>query len=64
MDVQLEHYPDEQGEEDNLKLKNAASERIVPVHPELERLGFIRFVGVAKEAKPPSTWWSFITRWR
>lgn len=30
-------------EEDGLKLKNAASDRIVPVHPALESLGFIRF---------------------
>ena len=27
---------------DGLRLKNAASERLVPVHPELERLGFVR----------------------
>lgn len=29
-------------EGEGLKLKNAASERLVPVHPELERLGFVR----------------------
>lgn len=64
VDVQLERYPDDTGEErlawlihireddeDNLKLKNAASERVVPVHPELERLGFVAFVETAKKAK-------------
>lgn len=30
-------------------LKNAASERLVPVHPELERLGFVRFALAMKE---------------
>jgi integrase len=30
-------------------LKNAASERLVPIHPELERLGFIRFALAMKE---------------
>jgi integrase len=57
-------YPDPDGEqrsawfirikedqEDGLKLKNAASERDVPVHPELERLGFLKYVADAKEAK-------------
>ncbi|MBO9622565.1 MAG: hypothetical protein J7500_07615 [Sphingomonas sp.] len=64
MDVQLERYPDENGEErsawfihiredaeDDLKLKNATSERLVPVHPELERLGFVKFAEAAKKAK-------------
>ena len=37
--------------EDGLKLKNAASERDVPVHPELERLGFLTFVDAARKAK-------------
>ncbi|WP_294333300.1 DUF6538 domain-containing protein [uncultured Sphingomonas sp.] len=37
--------------DEGLRLKNAASERDVPVHPELERLGFIKFVEKAKEAK-------------
>lgn len=63
MDVQQERYPDENGEErpgwfihiredeaDDLKLKNAASERTVPVHAELERLGFIKYAEAAKEA--------------
>jgi integrase len=31
------------------ELKNAASERRVPVHPELERLGFIAFAKAAKD---------------
>ncbi|MGC6401173.1 DUF6538 domain-containing protein [Sphingomonas sp. FW199] len=34
--------------EDNLKLKNAASERDVPLHPELVRLGFLAFVNQLK----------------
>lgn len=34
-------------QEDALTTKNAASERRVPVHPELERLGFIRFASSA-----------------
>ncbi|WP_049813647.1 DUF6538 domain-containing protein [Sphingomonas sp. UNC305MFCol5.2] len=64
VDVQLERYPDDTGEErsawfihireddeDNLKLKNAASERVVPVHPELQRLGFVAFVEAAKKVK-------------
>ena len=33
------------------RLKNAASERIVPVHPELQRLGLIEFVNAAIEGK-------------
>lgn len=64
IDVRLEHYPDQQGdnrsawfihiredEEDGLKLKNAGSERVIPVHPKLERLGFVQFVQAAAEAK-------------
>jgi integrase len=64
IDVQLEHYPDENGQDQTgwfihiredvkagLKLKNAASERLVPVHPELERLGFVQFAEAAKAAK-------------
>lgn len=35
---------------DDLKLKNAESERLVPVHPEIEKLGFIRYVESLKEA--------------
>jgi integrase len=35
----------------DLKLKNAASERRVPVHTELVRLGFLDFVKAAKAAK-------------
>jgi integrase len=33
------------------QLKNAGSQRVVPVHPELVRLGFLAFVTKAKEAK-------------
>lgn len=33
------------------KLKNAESERLVPVHPELQRLGFIGFAQAAKQQK-------------
>ena len=36
---------------DGLKLKNAASERLVPLHPELERLGFVRHALDMKEQK-------------
>lgn len=56
-------YPDADGTErrstfirvreddaDNLRLKNAASERDIPVHPELERLGFLQFVAAARKA--------------
>lgn len=37
--------------DDGMKLKNAGSERDVPVHPELERLGFIAFAEAAQKAK-------------
>jgi integrase len=37
-------------ENDGLKLKNVASERRVPVHPELLRLGFVDLVRSAKKA--------------
>lgn len=43
------HLVETEGDEDDddgdtaTKLKNAASERLVPVHPELERLGFVAF---------------------
>jgi integrase len=36
---------------EGLKLKNAASERLVPVHPELERLGFVALALAMKELK-------------
>lgn len=58
-------YPDEHGEERSAwflklvetddeegagtKLKNAASERLVPVHAELERLGFLAFAQAARD---------------
>ena len=35
---------------DKLRLKNAASERLVPIHPMLEKLGFLAFVTTADEA--------------
>jgi integrase len=38
---------DEQGQEN--RLKNAASERLVPLHPEIERLGFITYVEKLKD---------------
>jgi integrase len=60
-------YPDEHGEERSAwflklletddeegavtKLKNAASERLVPVHPELERLGFVAFAQAARDKR-------------
>lgn len=63
-DVQQLTYPDVNGcevkswfiriredEADDLTLKNAGSERDVPVHPELERLGFLDFVEAARKAK-------------
>jgi integrase len=37
--------------EDGLKIKNAGSERLVPVHADLETLGFIRFVQAAQVAR-------------
>jgi integrase len=56
-DLQRLNYPDADGVdraawfltlvetegEDGTKLKNAGSERLVPVHPELERLGFLTY---------------------
>ena len=53
-DLQQLSYPDAEGNEqsawflrlietEDTKLKNAASERLVPVHPELERLGFLTY---------------------
>jgi integrase len=62
-DVVEEHYPNAEGadrpawliritddEADDLKIKNALSERKVPVHPELVRLGFIAYVEAANAA--------------
>jgi integrase len=61
IDVRQEAYPDAddneqsawfihvtEDDEDGLKLKNAGSERVIPLHPALEELGFTRFVGEAK----------------
>lgn len=63
-DVERLIYPDADGKEqaawfiritedeaDGLKLKNAASDRLVPVHPELERLGFVRHALAMKAEK-------------
>lgn len=63
-DVRRETYPGADGEdreawviyikedaEDDLTLKNADSERRVPVHPELESLGFVAYVLAAQKAK-------------
>jgi integrase len=36
--------------EDGLKIKNTGSERLVPVHPDLEALGFVRFAQAAQAA--------------
>ncbi len=62
-DVREETYPDAddneqkawfihvmKDEKDDLKLKNAGSERVIPVYPVLEELGFIRFVQAARDA--------------
>jgi integrase len=37
--------------DEGTQLKNAASERLVPIHPELERLGFIAFAQAMKDQK-------------
>jgi integrase len=37
--------------EDGTRLKNAASERLVPLHPELERLGFLAFAQAMRDQK-------------
>jgi integrase len=62
-DVDQVTYPDGEGRDrsawvisikedrnDGLRIKNAASERRVPVHLALEQLGFLRFVTAAKMA--------------
>jgi len=60
-DVLEQTYPDPEGRErsawfiritaDAGTLKNVASERLVPVHPELERLGFLRHARAMKKQK-------------
>jgi hypothetical protein len=40
-------------DEQATQLKNEASERLVPVHPELERLGFIAYVDAVREQGHP-----------
>ena len=68
-DIQKLSYPDTDGvnrstwvlrittladeDEEENQLKNEESERLVPVHPELERLGFIRYVEGVRKAKHP-----------
>lgn len=59
-DIKQESYPDASGQirhawvmyltddEEGQRLKNQASRRRVPVHPELERLGFVRFAQACK----------------
>lgn len=42
------HLTETEGE-DGTKLKNAVSERLIPVHPELQRLGFIAFAQTMEE---------------
>lgn len=66
-DVQRREYPDQDGKmlagwflhiteatdergQAN-RIKNAASERLVPLHPELERLGFVAYVESLKDQK-------------
>ncbi|MES2289688.1 MAG: DUF6538 domain-containing protein [Pseudomonadota bacterium] len=62
-DVTQITYPDDNGDErqgwflritededEGLRIKNASSERRVPLHPELERLGFIAFVEAMRKA--------------
>ena len=66
-DVQRKDYPDQDGKmlsgwflqiteatdalgQDN-RIKNAASERLIPLHPELERLGFITYVEKLSDQK-------------
>ena len=63
-DVAEMAYPDSNGDEcsawvirvtsdtnDGLTIKNAMSERIIPIHPELVRLGFLQFVKGLQVAK-------------
>ncbi len=63
-DVTQHRYPDSEGHERTawliritddvdagMTLKNASSRRLVPVHPELERLGFIAYVQAATAAQ-------------
>ncbi|WP_329959258.1 DUF6538 domain-containing protein [Sphingomonas sp. Leaf21] len=66
-DVQRREYPDQDGKmlagwflhiteatDDQgqaNRIKNAASERLVPLHPEIERLGFIAYVETLKDQK-------------
>lgn len=38
------------------RVKTDASERVVPVHPEVIRLGFLRYVEARREAAGPDAW--------
>lgn len=40
----------------NKRLKNAASARVIPVHPKLVELGLLRYYEACKEAKQPRLW--------
>lgn len=51
--LHLVETADEGGEGNGTKLKNAASERLVPVHSQLERLGFIAFCESVKAQGRP-----------
>ena len=84
VDVREETYPDSseieqtgwfihvtEDAEDDLKLKNAGSERVIPVHPTLEDQGFIHFVQAAKKADQarlfpelrPDVWGRLTAKW-
>jgi integrase len=43
-------------DEKDKKLKNDASKRIVPIHPELIRLGFMKYVEALRESGCPRLW--------
>lgn len=47
--VEVEGEGNDTGDNGATKLKNAASERLVPIHSELERLGFIAFAQAMKQ---------------
>ncbi|TSK08811.1 MAG: site-specific integrase [Geobacter sp.] len=40
----------------NKRLKNATSARVIPVHPKLMEIGFMRYYEACKEAKQPRLW--------
>jgi len=47
--INITTLADERGNKN--QLKNQESERLVPIHPEIERLGFIEYVDAMREAK-------------